>query len=131
MRHELPDITISIGPNAQRSSSTIATVGGYVVVVATALRHHALTLTSCYLGQIDGDTAASHLLLAPDTQAVLDQRVLPGPQPGETHARGCLVDHAAELQAAIATITDEPVKIDIGLVALERAAGAWADHRAI
>jgi hypothetical protein len=63
VRSELPGLMIAIGGAAVRSSWTIATVGGYVVVVATAVPPLGVTLTSVYLGQIDGDTAASHLRL--------------------------------------------------------------------
>jgi hypothetical protein len=126
VRHELPDLTIAIAGTPQRSSTTIATVGAYVVVVATALPGHAVTLTSCYLGQLDGDTAASHLLLTPRAAAQLQQRVLPTLQPGETHARACLLDHAAELQAELAELDDHPIQIDVGPVALQRATDAWS-----
>lgn len=125
VRHELPDVTIAIEGSAQRSSSTIATVGGYVVAVATALPDAGITLTSCYLGQFNGDTATSHLLLTPGARATLEQRVLPGPQPGETHARACLLDHAAQLQAAL-TSDGEHVQIDVGPAALKLAADAWS-----
>jgi Ca2+/Na+ antiporter len=128
VRHELPDVTIAIDGRLQRSASTIATIGGYVVVVATALPELAVTLTSCYLGQIDGDSAASHLLLAPVYAAALEQHVLPGLQPGQTHARMCLLDHAAQLQRAIALLSDEAVQIDVGPLALQGAAAAWEAH---
>jgi hypothetical protein len=126
VRHQLPDLEITIGGRTQRSSSTIATVGAYVVVVASTVSDHAITLTSCYLGAIDGDSAATHLLLTPGAPARLQQRVLPGLQPGETHARACLLDHVAELQGALTHCGDQPIHIDVGPHALQRAAGAWA-----
>ena len=125
MRHALPDVTITIAGEKQRSSSTIATVGGYVVVVATALPAAGTTLTSCYLGQISGDTAATHLLLTPAGGAEFEHRVVPG-QLGEDHARACLLDHAAELQVALTPAEDVQVQIDVGPVALTRAAAAWS-----
>jgi len=125
VRHALPDITITIAGDEQRSSSTIATVGGYVVVVATALPAAAITLTSCYLGQISGDTAATHLLLTPGGGAEFEHRILTG-QLGEEHARACLLDHAAELQAALTPAEGIQVEIDVGPIALTRAAAAWS-----
>ena len=125
MRLELPDVAITVSGAPRRSSSTIATVGGYVVVVATALPDAGVTLTSCYVGQFHGDSGVTHLLLTPRAPAAIAQRVLPGPQPGETHARGCLLDHAAELQAALG-VDGARVQIDVGPAALERAATALA-----
>jgi len=125
VRHALPDITITIAGEQQRSSSTIATVGGYVVVVASTLPAAAITLTSCYLGQISGDTAATHLLLTPAGGAEFEHRIVPG-QLGEDHARACLLDHAAELQVALTPAEDIQVQIDVGPVALTRAAAAWS-----
>jgi hypothetical protein len=137
VRSELPDLTITIAGAAQRSSSTIDTVGGYVVLVATAVPRLAVTLTSVYLGQIDGDTGATHLRLVPERRAELLYRVVPaaplspasaaGRQPGTAHARSCVLDHAAELQQLLAELADDVVAIDVGSAALERAVGMWLD----
>ena len=80
---------------------------------------------AAYLGEIDGDTAASHLHLGPGPEEHLSQRVLPGDQPGLTHARTCLLDHGAELQAALGELTGEAVSVDVGPRALDQAAEAW------
>lgn len=56
----------------------------------------------------------------------IQQRVLAGQQPGETHARACLLDHAAELQTMLAEITDGTITIDVAPVALHEATRAWA-----
>ena len=125
MRLVLHDITVAIATTPQPSSTTIATAGAYVVVVATTLPDRAVGLTSCYLGEIDGDTAASHLHLGPGPEERLSQRVLPGDQPGLTHARTCLLDHAAELQTALAELTGEAVSVDVAPRALDQAATAW------
>jgi hypothetical protein len=125
VRLVLYDVTVAIASAPERSSTTIATAGAYVVVVATTLPDRAVGLTSCYLGEIDGDTAASHLHLGPGPEERLAQRVLPGDQPGLTHARTCLLDHAAELQEALAQLTGQAVSVDVTPSALERAAEAW------
>ncbi|MDQ3849582.1 MAG: hypothetical protein M3296_03070 [Actinomycetota bacterium] len=132
MRHELPGLAITIAGEDQHSSSTITAVGGYVVVVATALPTAAVTLTSVYVGQIGGDTALTHLRLAPGRAAELHQRTLAGHQPGQTHTRTCLLDHTAELQQLLAELTDQRVSIAIAPAALQRAERAWAspDQRA-
>ena len=51
--------------------------------------------------------------------------MLPGDQPGLTHARTCLLDHAAELQTALAELTGEAVSVDVAPRALDQAATAW------
>jgi hypothetical protein len=49
----------------------------------------------------------------------------PGARAGLTHARACLLDHAAELQAALVDLTREPVSVDVGPRSLEQATRAW------
>lgn len=126
MRQAL-DITVAIASTIETSSTTIATVGAYVVVVATTLPERGIGLTSCYLGELDGATAVSHLHLGPGPRDRLSQRILEAGQPGVTHARTCLLDHAAELRAAVSEVTEDRVTVDVGARALERAAQAWAE----
>ena len=118
-RTQLTDVQVAIAGARQPSSTTIGAVGAYSVVVATVLPDRAITLTSSYLSAMVGDIAASHLCSAPGEESPrIEQRVLPGQQPGETHARSCLLDHAAELQAKLTEFTDDAVSIDIGATAL-------------
>jgi hypothetical protein len=127
MRQTLDDIAVAIASTVETSSTTIATVGAYVVVVATTLPDRAIGLTSCYLGELDGETAVSHLHLGPGPRERLSQHMLGARQPGVTHARTCLLDHAAELRAAVSEVTEQHVAVDVGARALERAARAWAE----
>jgi hypothetical protein len=127
VRQSLDDITVAIASTIEPSSTTIATAGPYVVVVATTLPDRAIGLTSCYLGELDGETAASHLHLGPGPRERLRQRVLEAGQVGVAHARTCLLDHAAELRAALNEATEEHVTVDVGARALDRAAQAWAE----
>jgi hypothetical protein len=127
VRQELDDIAVVITSTAEPSSTTIATVGPYVVVVATTLPDRAIGLTSCYLGELGGDTAVSHLHLGPGPRERRSQRILEAGQPGVTHARTCLLDHAAALRAAVSEVTEEHVAVDVGARALERAAQAWTE----
>jgi hypothetical protein len=117
----LPGISLTLAGELVDSETTLATVSAYVVVLASVVPRLAVTLTSTYLGQIDGDTAASHLRLLPDAAlpltsshaSPLSQHVLPGAQPGSTHLRLCLLDHVAELQQLLGDLTRGVVAIDI------------------
>jgi hypothetical protein len=128
-RTELPALTITLRGTPARSSSTLGSVGAYAVVIATALPDLGLTLTSAYLSALVGDVAATHLCSAPGRDPRLCQRMLRDEQPGETHARVCLLDHTVELQAAIADLdVDEVgVAIDVPPSTLDAAAGARHD----
>lgn len=82
----------------RRLPTTIGTVGGYAVIVASALPGLGITLTSSYLSAMIGDIAAPHLASMPGGPPIIDQHVLPGHQPGQTHAQTCLLDHVAVLR---------------------------------
>lgn len=125
-RVTLPDVTVTIASRPAHSSTTVSAVGAYVVVVATALPDHGVTLTSAYLAEPRGDIAAAHLLVAAGPLSAPQHRLLPGAQAGQTHARMCLLDHAAQLQGALHVHTDEVVAIEVSPAALSRADAAWA-----
>lgn len=124
-RTALTAIDVAINGAAQSSETTIGAVGGHAVVLTTALPDHGVTLTSSYLAAMHGDIAASHLCSAPGGPPEIEQHVLPGDQPGQTHAQTCLLDHIAELQARLGALSGETVTIDIIEDALERADRAW------
>jgi hypothetical protein len=63
--------------------------------------------------------------LGPARQERIAQRVIAPGQLHATFAGACLLDHAAELQRALAEDTGARVAVDVGLAALERAAEAW------
>ncbi len=125
MRVLLEAVKVAIGGHAEPSSTTLATAGGYVFVVATTLPGRAVGLTSCYLGQLGGAIAASHLHLGPEQHERFAQRLLAPEQARASVAGACLLDHAAELQSALAEQTGSSVAVDVGLSALTRAADAW------
>ena len=127
MRHALDDITVAIASTIEPSSTTIGTVGAYVVVVATTLPDRAIGLTSCYLGELDAETAVTHLHLGRGPRERLVQRILEAGHAGVTHARTCLLDHAAELRGAVGEVTEAHVTVDVGARALEHAAEAWTE----
>lgn len=122
---DLPAMAVVAGGHNAHCSSAIETVGGYVVVVTTSVRTLAVTLVSTYVGAIDGDTATTHLRLAPGRPAQLHQRLLSGAQPGQTHAAACLLDHTAELQELLIDVTGETVSIDVGTHTVQAAERAW------
>jgi hypothetical protein len=124
IRATIPDFTVLLDGRPIAGSTTIAAVGAYALVIATALPPRALTLTSTYLGRPDGAIATSHLQLGPSGED-LAQHVVPAGQLHATVAGACLLDHAATLRDALATATSATVTIDVGLDALERAADAW------
>jgi hypothetical protein len=96
--------------------TAIEKASGYVVVLSSVLESHAVTLVSCYLADLGGPTAVSHLRLA------AGQRVLEG-LPGQWHARACLLDHAAELRGALGELLeDEEVSVELVEATLELAA---------
>lgn len=59
---DLPNLAIVVGDHDAACSSAIDTIGGYVVVLTTSVRHIAVTVVSTYAGAIDSDTAVTHLL---------------------------------------------------------------------
>lgn len=125
VRITLDSFRVQIAGHPVSSSTTIASVGAYVIVLATTLPEQVLGLTSCYLGQPDGAIAASHLRLGPRRYEHLHAQVLPPPAHVTEHARACLLDHAAELQHTITELTGAQVLVDITTGALERASQAW------
>lgn len=120
MDDDLVDVNITIGGRAESSSTTMTTVGAYVVVLATVLPVCAISLTSCYIGPAAGDIGATHLLLTPEGTPGLGQRFLPQLSPDTTHAQVYLLDHTAVLKTALASVSRAPVEIDAGSIALHR-----------
>lgn len=108
----LTAIEIAIDTVRQASETTIGAVGAYTVILTTTLPELGITLTSSYLAVMVGDIAASHLTSMPGGPPIIDQDVLPGQQPGRTHAQACVLDHVAEVRdvldayhASAATVT--------------------------
>lgn len=125
-RTVLTAIDVAINGAAQVSETTIGAIGGHAVVLTTALPDRGVTLTSSYLAAMRGDIAASHLCSTPGAPPQIEQHVLPGQQPGQTHAQACLLDHVAELQARLAELTGATVTVDVAQSTLEHADSAWS-----
>ena len=129
-RTPLSAIEIAIDTVPQTSETTIGAVGAYAVILTTALPELGITLTSSYLAAMIGDIAASHLTSVPGGPTIIEQHVLPGRQPGRTHAQACVLDHVAEVRdvleayhAPAATVT-----VTISDATLEQADRAWHDE---
>jgi hypothetical protein len=112
MRQPLPGVTVRLDGTTALSSTTIAAVGASVLVIATTLPEHALTLTSTYLVRSDGALAVSHLRLTRGGED-LQQRITPGEQLHATLAGACLLDHAGALRDLAAPATGTAVSIDV------------------
>ena len=124
MREPLTGVTVVVGGTPVPGSTTIAAVGAYVLVLATALPDHALTLTSSYLVRQDGAMATSHLTLSAGRDDFA-QHVVPGGQLHATIAGACLLHHAATLRDVVEDATGVTVGVDVDPDALERVAQIW------
>ena len=127
-RIALTGITVAIDAAAQDAHTTIGAVGAYAVIVTTTLPALGVTLTSGYLAAMIGDIAASHLCSVPGAPPIIDQHVLPGQQPGQTHAQACLLDHVAELRDVLDAYhaSAAAVTVTIADTTLEHADRAWS-----
>jgi len=124
MRLELEGVEVWADEWRERCATTIQAAGAYVVVVETVLPSRATGLSSCYLCNLAGGTAVSHLRRAPGSSPVFSQRVLSG-MPGATLARACLLEHATELQALLDPDGDEALHVELSEQALARAESVW------
>jgi hypothetical protein len=97
--------------------------GGYALVVETVVPEARLAVSSSYLADLAGETAVSHMRLVSGRRSRFRQRVVDR-LAGQTHARGCLLDHASELRAAAAEQLG-----DTGVLELAEAAFAEAPGR--
>jgi hypothetical protein len=126
VRIELSGVEVRADEWSERCATAIENVSGYVVVVISVLQSRAVTLVSSYLATLAGETAVSHMRLAPGRRTGFSQRMLET-MPGVTHPRGCLLDHAAELRDALdELIEDEEVTVEVSEHALGQAACVWS-----
>ena len=128
MRLELDGLEVRADEWSERCATAIENASGYVVVLSSVLESHAVTLVSCYLADLGGPAAVSHMRLAPGQRPVIAQRVLEG-LPGSSHARAWLLDHAAELRDALeGLLEDEEVSVELAEETFELAARVWAQE---
>jgi hypothetical protein len=108
----------------ERCPCTIESASAYVVIVITVIESRSLSLVSAYVADLSGQTAVTHMRLAPGRAASFDQQVLGG-FPGVSHPRACLLDHAAELRTLAEELVEEPVVVEIPEASLEHASTVW------
>ena len=65
MRVELQGLEVRGVESSERCATVIENAGGYVVVLSSVLESRAVTVVSCYLADLGGPTAVSHLRLLP------------------------------------------------------------------
>ena len=117
---------MDLGDGAQPCETTIQAAGGYVVVVDSLVAGRKALLVSSYLAELNGRTAVSDLTMIGSAPAEFSQRMVER-MAGETHARACLLDHAAALQSALASTCSGRVGVTISDAALANAAAVWRD----
>ncbi len=124
VRLELEGVQVRGRGGAESCASTIENASGYVVTVISVLPRREIALVSCYVADLGGETAVTHMRLPADQRASFEQRVLGG-LPGTSHARACLLDHAAELHMLLEAVLEEPVTVEIAERSLQDASGVW------
>jgi hypothetical protein len=124
MRLELDDLEARGDGWAERCSTTIQAAGAYVLVIETVVLGRGVALSSCYLADLSGTTGVSHLRKPAGAPTTIAQRVL-DVMAGETHARACLLDHAAELRAMLDDNGAQTISVEVTERALSQAAGVW------
>ena len=126
MAIELSGLVVRADEWSETCSTAIDSVSGYVVVVISVLESRRLLVASAYLAHVGGPTAVSHLRSNPHAPGRFRQRIIER-MPGQTHARACLLDHAAEVRDALdELIPDEEVMVEVSDEALARAAHVWS-----
>jgi hypothetical protein len=123
VRLELEGVEISAEGWRERCETEIIAAGAYVVAVTTVVPSRQLALAPSYLSELAGETAASHMSLAA-RPVRFEQRTLH--LAGQTHARGCLLDHAMQLRELLGGLLDrDDIRVDVDERALERAERVW------
>jgi hypothetical protein len=129
MRVALEGFQIAVDGQLERVDAEIIAAGAYVIVLVTVLEDRGVQLVSSYLASLAGPAAATHMWTTADAPR-FEHRTLN--LPGTRHARGCLLDHAAELRSLLA---DElggttVVRIDVSEHALGCATRVWSGPEA-
>ena len=121
------DIEVRAGEAAvERCETTVHNAGGCVVAIGTAFPQRGIVLNSSYLADLAAfPIAASHLLTAPGRPRSLWQRVVDTELAGTSLGRACLLDHAAVLLESLERLWAEPVRVTVGVQALDQAAEIW------
>ncbi len=110
------------GEAISRSETLLERAGAHTIAVTTVLPELAVSLCSAYVADLSGHAGVTHLR-GTSSQQEFVQRLLDG-LPGQTVARGCLLDHAAELHALLAA-SGQAVRVNLPDSALATAERLW------
>jgi hypothetical protein len=124
MQLELSGVEVRGESWIERCACTIENASAYVVTVITVIESRSLSLVSAYVADLSGQTAVTHMRLAPGRAVSFEQRVM-GELAGVSHPRACLLDHAAELRVLVEELLQEPVVVEIPEASLEHASTVW------
>jgi len=123
VRLELDGVEVCAGGWRERCETEIVSAGAYVVSVTTVIPSRGVALASSYLSELAGPTAASHMCLTVGPVR-FEQRTLD--LIGQTHARGCLLDHAMQLRDLLGELLGgEDVRVEVDERALAQAERVW------
>jgi hypothetical protein len=125
------DLAVYVDGCRQRSETTIAAAGVYVLSLSTVLEPVGVQLVSTYVTARLRDSAAAttHLWL---TLQRTDCEQRSTSLAGVSVARAALLDHAAELQRRLGDELDtDEVRVDVSDHALEAARHAWPRPRSL
>ncbi len=123
MRLELDGVEVCAGGWRERCETEIVSAGAYVVAVTTVIPSRGVALASSYLSELAGPTAAAHMCLTVGPVR-FEQRTLD--LIGQTHARGCLLDHAMQLRDLLGELLGgEDVRVEVDERALAQAERVW------
>jgi hypothetical protein len=103
MRLHLEGVEISTGGQPARCETEIVIAGAFVVAITTVIEQHGVQLTSSYLADLAGPTAAAHMTLT-GSRPRFHHRILQ--LTGTRHARGCLLDHDVRVDVAESALID-------------------------
>lgn len=124
MQLELSGVEVRGESWSEQCACTIENSSAYVLTAITVMESRSLSLVSAYVADLSGETAVTHMRLAPGRVASFEQQVL-GRFPGVSHPRACLLDHAAELRALVEELLEEPVVVEIPEASLDQASTVW------
>lgn len=123
IRLHLQGVEISADGQSARCETEIVNAGAYLVAITTVIEQHGVLLTSSYLADLAGPTAATHMTLT-GSPPRFHHRILQ--LTGTRHARGCLLDHAAELCELLSDhLNSDDVRVDVAEDALTDAERVW------
>jgi hypothetical protein len=108
-----PQPRISLAGRSIGTITRIASVGGYVVVLATWLDNRGVELQSTYVGHPEVDTHITHLLLARGVHDVECGRVTHGEIPVLYARQRCLYDHFQRLQDFADELGIGPLEVEL------------------